>query len=837
MELSVYILLQLPCKLILLPAFDLIRPPGDLTLHPCGESPAMAEIPLASIHDFIQFADPAYTYVLRLPLPDYSDYEKALQNALCSDYPDLLDNIEMFATMPGPDSPRAQLDFLERYGPEKSFCVELAHSAHMAAFNMFSSKQGKAPPIASIFSQCELGKKNIHVHLVIAGDGLNRYSAKSTSYILGHKWADNIIAILEDRICKNRLANTTFALSLINNLKEAKRHCQPGNSGDLCTVLQYKSRGGGLYACRIDGREFICNYLLPKNLRYFSCVDPSKATPAAAHFPLSSKTYGISFMNGKLVPLNTRRQWWNDLKDKVLVKDEPVFSGEVFGDLPKVTRSSWNIANHSELSGGQPHVNTKMNKKEGLILDCLRRCEDNLWLTYEDLVAGCADLLLMLESMPGGSKLIETVLNMLHVRITQNHSAYSYLQVRFNFRELTSDRSTLCANKCWKLLLKQGYNPWMAGHWTLCVLSKRAGKQNTINFFGPASTGKTNMAKAIVNAVRLYGCVNHQNKNFIFNDCAAKLIVWWEECVMHNDWVEQAKCILGGTEFRIDRKHRESHLLPQTPVVISTNNNIYQVVGGNSITHVHEAPLRDRVVQFNFMQRLESTFGEITPTEVAQWLAFCSSRFDISLLGFHAQWNLQKTPNDFPLTPFCSGHSQDLTLYEHGVCDACGGYYPLETRDRGDVEDAIAGTSSFNIPSNSDFSHYIDQFDLTLLNSPETPETTPSTSTDGSSAPDAPKKQVRKRRHCAKRLFTSVWDSQPNDDVEWRMLEGREEKTPRQESDAESSAEQEGSMELELSPTQWGEMLGLVAGDIESGEPPITLHCFESLTDEDWDSL
>ena len=118
----------------------------------------------------------------------------------------------------------------------------------------------------------------------------------------------------------------------------------------------------------------------------------------------------------------------------------------------------------------------------------------------------------MLESMPGGSKLIETVLNMLHVRITQNHSAYSYLQVRFNFRELTSDRSTLCTNKCWKLLLKQGYNPWMAGHWTLCVLSKRAGKQNTINFFGPASTGKTNMAKAIVNAVRLYGCVNHQIK-------------------------------------------------------------------------------------------------------------------------------------------------------------------------------------------------------------------------------------------------------------------------------------------------------------------------------------
>lgn len=237
-------------------------------------------------------------------------------------------------------------------------------------------------------------------------------------------------------------------------------------------------------------------------------------------------------------------------------------------------------------------------------------------------------------------------------------------------------------NKAIQLLIFQGYNPWQVGHWLCCVLHKTAGKQNTVCFFGPASTGKTNFAKAIVNAVKLYGCVNHQNKNFVFNDCASKLVNWWEECLMHNDWVEQAKCLLGGTEFRIDRKHKDSQLLPQTPVVISTNHDVYTVVGGNTTTMVHAKPLRERIVQFNFMKQLSSTFGEIDPMDVVALLQACSSRFDASLDSFYAQWQLQCTPNDFPLASFCDGHSQDFILHEVGFCDTCGGYAPLETTDR-----------------------------------------------------------------------------------------------------------------------------------------------------------
>nr|QEV86845.1 nonstructural protein 1 [Bocaparvovirus carnivoran5]QEV86962.1 NS1 [Bocaparvovirus carnivoran6] len=793
----------------------------------------MAEFDLASIDDFIQFADPAYTYVLRLPLPKDQNYEAHLQKALCYAHADILDDPLLFAAMPGPESPGAQADFLERFGPLRCFGTEVCYAAHMAAFHLFCTKQGKRPPIASIYSQCEIGAENIHVHMVLAGDGLSRFSAKSTAYILGQKFADNLIAILSSNLTSGNISNPSFASSLITALKEAQKKCEPGNAGDLCTVLQYKSRNGAMYACRIDPREFICNYLLCKNLKFTSFVEPEKATPLQAFFPISSKTYACTLINGKYVPPIKRREWWNLLRDKVLVKEEPIFKGDVFGDLPKVNTASWKLTGTMGLGGAQPHVNARMSKKESLILDCLKRCEDNLWLTYEDLVGGCADLVLMLESMPGGSKLIESVLNMLHVRITQAHNALSYLHVRYDFKELATHGDTLYTNKCWQLLLKQGYNPWQAGHWLCCVLSRKAGKQNTVNFFGPASTGKTNMAKAIVNAVKLYGCVNHQNRNFIFNDCAAKLVVWWEECLMHTDWVEQAKCILGGTEFRIDRKHKESHLLPQTPVIISTNNNIYQATGGNCITHVHETPLRERVVQFNFMKRLETTFGEINPKEIAEWLAVCSARFEISLAAFHATWKLDKTPNDFPLNQFCPGHSQDLTLYETGTCSSCGGFYPLEFHDRGDIEDPVTGTShDLLLTPNS--KAIVQDFDLNLL---KTPTATPSTSRrDESNDPDEPRKKVRKTKHCKKTLFSDDWCSQPRDDVEWRIIETSSRKTPSPEIAgpvSESNSGQASSLELDLSPSEWGEMLGLIAGNIEEGEPPITLHCFESLSDDD----
>ncbi|AEM37606.1 NS1 [California sea lion bocavirus 3] len=786
-------------------------------------------IPLAAVNDLMQFPGPCYTYVLKFPYADWRFNEIRLQRALGYPTHDILDNPDIYASMPGQSEPAEQSAFLETRGPMQAYTLLLARTAYTAAFSFFSAKQGKCPPAASIFTQCELGERDLHVHVVMGGEGLSRYNAKAIRSQLAFKWLDAIQSQLEYNLKYGHTADKVFCDVLIDCCYRAKQTCVDMKT-QYCDVLQYKSRSGEMYACRVDALDYICNYLLCKNLRFFTHVDPEKATPFVAYFPCTNKTYAASFVNGKWIPIELRKQWLQYLRDSVVKKLEPVFSGDIFGDLPKVPNAKWQTDSASPSS-------SKPTKRETLMLDCIDRCEKNHYLTYEDLVDGCPDLVIMLESQPGGSRLIETLIQMVHIKLCQKYTALSYIRMRYEPIEL------IPSNKAYQLLAFQGYNPFQAFHWLCCVLNKTAGKQNTVSFFGPASTGKTNMAKSIVNAAKLYGCVNHQNKNFVFNDCASKFVCWWEECLMHSDWVEQAKCILGGTEFRIDRKHRDSMLLPQTPLIISTNNDIYTVVGGNTVSHVHAKPLKERVVQLNFMKQLQPTFGEITPEDVIALLQACIDRFpDLTLAGFCAQWNLEKVPNDFPLANLCPGHVQDFVLYEHGLCTACGGYYPLEERDRGDVEAAVTAEpapAEFKVPgkllliwvlpfrvvsADTDTDSFIT---ATPPNTPtkrrraESTDSGPSTSTQSS-----PAKKPRKQKVRTKILFEDDWSAQPSDRLDrirYERFVKSITRSPRAE-DEESEPESESS---EMSPAEWGEMLGLITRGLE--DEPIVLHCFETL--------
>lgn len=779
----------------------------------------------------MHFGDPAYTYVLKFPYANWKANETRLQRCLGWPSHEVLDDPSIYQTMPGQDSPAEQSAFLETRGPLQGYAFLLARNAYLAASSIFSQKQGKFPPVASIYAQCELGEQYLHVHLVLGGEGLNKYNAKSMCAQLAHKWLDNIQAQLEYNVKYGHTSDATLCNVLIDACYQAKRKCMDMKT-EHCDILQYKSRSGSLYACRVDAKEYITNYLLCKNLKYFTCVDPIKSTPFVSYFPNTEKTYAATLVNGKWVDIKVRKQWLQQLRDSVTKGFEPVFSGDIFSDLPKVPKAAWHAVDSAPST-------SRMTKRETLMLDCIDRCEKDHLLTYENLVNGCPDLVVMLESQPGGSKLIENILSMVHIKLCQKYTAFSYIMARYSPLQLLPE------NKAVQLFVTQGYNPWQAGHWLCCVLHKVAGKQNTISFYGPASTGKTNMAKAIVNAAKLYGCVNHQNKNFVFNDCSAKLVCWWEECLMHSDWVEQAKCILGGTEFRIDRKHRDSQLLPQTPLIISTNNDIYTVVGGNIITNVHSKPLRERVVQFNFMKQLDPTFGEVSSDDLVALIQACAARYTITLSGFCSEWDLEKVPNDFPLANFCGGHSQDFILYEHGLCNACGGYYPLETRDRGDIETVSSASSAalFNVPGEgtiptSDLvwgcNQDLTDFDLSLLATPPNtkserststePSPTASASTDSTLSPPGPSKPSKRKRPVRRRiLFQDDWSAQPRDTPEKKRYEQFIKSiTETTESESES---------IGLTPSQWGEMLGIITKNLE--EEPLVLHCFETLSESE----
>lgn len=174
-------------------------------------------------------------------------------------------------------------------------------------------------------------------------------------------------------------------------------------------------------------------------------------------------------------------------------------------------------------------------------------------------------------------------------------------------------------NRIYRLFRMNGYDPAYAGSVLLGWCRNGFGKRNTVWLFGPATTGKTNLAEAISHSVPFYGCVNWTNENFPFNDCVDKMIIWWEEGKMTSKVVESAKAILGGSKVRVDQKCKNSQQIEPTPVIVTSNTNMCEVVDGNSTTFEHRQPLEDRMFKFELTVRLQPNFGKISKQEVREF--------------------------------------------------------------------------------------------------------------------------------------------------------------------------------------------------------------------------
>lgn len=178
------------------------------------------------------------------------------------------------------------------------------------------------------------------------------------------------------------------------------------------------------------------------------------------------------------------------------------------------------------------------------------------------------------------------------------------------------------SNRVYRIFQMNGYDPAYAGNVILGWCQRKFNKRNSIWLFGPATTGKTNIAEAIAHTVPFYGCVNWTNENFPFNDCVDKMVIWWEEGKMTAKVVESAKAILGGSKVRVDQKCKSSQQIDPTPVIITSNTNMCCVVDGNSTTFEHQQPLEDRMFKFELCVRLPHDFGKITKQEIKDFLAW-----------------------------------------------------------------------------------------------------------------------------------------------------------------------------------------------------------------------
>lgn len=836
------------------------------------------------------FGHPSWSYVIKLRHSHVTVIERGFYE-LCGG-----ENWNMLHELPGDNGLlemwESRESMLESWSPGDGHSWAMAWAGWRAARETMQRRQYVNEPTFSCWSQSELGENGWHVHIIIGGPGLTRQNAAISRSILCTSFFKHLLITIRQRTHAPDIVLSRDELNAWNWLQKIAQRVMRGDMEDIVDILKCRKANGTLVAQAINGTEFITRYMLPKNRKVADTVSTRHTTPEQSYNSTWGKTYGFAVCNGETVSEFTRKDLWKVLYNiytahpaENMLNSNP----SVWGDLPRVS------ANRIDADDAEARSRPiKLSRKQKIMAEVIQRATDGLLLTYNDLVVHLSDLMLMLEGMPGGSKTAEQLLTMIHIKLCAKYNAYEFMLMKTPATQNMNPGAPhydCQGNLVFKLLNLQGYNPWQVGHWLVMMLSKKTGKRNSTLFYGPASTGKTNLAKAICHAVGLYGCVNHNNKQFPFNDAPNKMILWWEECIMTTDYVEAAKCVLGGTHVRVDVKHKDSRELPQIPVLLSSNHDVYTVVGGNATFGVHAAPLKERITQMNFMKQLPNTFGEITPGMISNWLSHCAHihQEHLSLEGFAIKWNVQSVGNSFPLQTLCPGHSQNWTFSENGVCWHCGGFIqPTPESDTDsdgdpDPDGAVAGDSdtSANSESTVSFSsndsglgsvtssapsvpdraeeleeipseclewmrEEVDRLSAHDINSlahqatgfildpiPEEPEEGEQNLAREDTEPEASTSHTPATKR-ARVEEGEPWDgTQPITEGDWIDFESRQK---RRRLEREEKGGEDEDMEVQESdPSAWGEKLGVVE---KPGEEPIVLYCFETLpeSDEEGDS-
>lgn len=319
----------------------------------------------------------------------------------------------------------------------------------------------------------------------------------------------------------------------------------------------------------------------------------------------TNRTCGTSYIVNYLLPkVQSELQWaWTNIEEYKLA----ALNLEERRRIVDEQRAA-----HAEQSGfgavpaDVPVLKTKASEKYRMLVNWL---VENGITTEKQWIRENSDSYLSFNSTGNARASIKSALDNACKVMSLTKSAADYLVGK-------GDPGPIEENRIYRIFAMNGYDPAYAGSVLLGWCRQEFGKRNAVWLFGPATTGKTNIAEAIAHTVPFYGCVNWNNENFPFNDCVDKMLIWWEEGKMTAKVVEQAKAILGGSKVRVDIKCKTSQPMEPTPVIITSNTNMCCVVDGNSTTFEHEQPLQDRMFKFELTRRLEPTFGKVTKQEV-----------------------------------------------------------------------------------------------------------------------------------------------------------------------------------------------------------------------------
>lgn len=332
------------------------------------------------------------------------------------------------------------------------------------------------------------------------------------------------------------------------------------------------------------------------------------------------------------------------------------------------------VSTETDWGSGSGETIIKTGVMEKLCMEALRLCRENHIFTPKQFKLMFPEKYMQFSSRNQGVSKLEETISLYCETVIAECNAWQIAKSIMG----EADIDNMDDNLALRLCIFQGYSPRYVSQMILCWLSGNSGKKNTLYFHGPANTGKTMMAESLCKMVKMYGNVNHNNKSFPFNDCHNKAILWWEECFMLEEYVEAAKCIMGGSSVRVDKKNAESVLIPKTPMVITSNNDITQVTSRNAITTTHSAAIRSRCLKFSFNNWLTSNWGLITPEHMFQFLCWGEALSGIPtvdhILKTHPEFN-GSIPYNQPKGRFCTDCvTQFSTDQNLTVCPTCSAW-------------------------------------------------------------------------------------------------------------------------------------------------------------------
>nr|UUA44397.1 nonstructural protein [bovine parvovirus 2] len=326
---------------------------------------------------------------------------------------------------------------------------------------------------------------------------------------------------------------------------------------------------------------------------------------------IETEDFIINYLLCKIPPKEAKYAWTN-IKNKI-------------GD------ACLNIDLRKEISV-RPDIDVPMWRQASgdRMRDLVEWCIKNHVFTEDQYMAKFEESYYSFACTNQGRHMLQTSLELAAKRTTSMIPLGVYLAGFANIQEAIEEANKtefadIYNNKVFDLLQFQGYDPVVAGYIIYAWSIRATGRRGALWFYGPGQTGKSIMARAMATCSVRYGCVNWTNSNFPFQDLATNCqIGWWEEGVITEDIVESAKALLSGGKIRVDRKCRDSVEITPPPFVITSNNDMTLVQGGNQVSFVHKKPLEDRMIKFNFNKRLPPNFGIVEREDMKQFFKWSS---------------------------------------------------------------------------------------------------------------------------------------------------------------------------------------------------------------------